>query len=228
MTLRAALGALAASAFLGACATLSPTEAGRMQRDLDTLREELRRLSRTVADNDQQLFYRLQDIQDRLSEQSARSSPYGATSAAPGVSGGAMEPALGMPAPPAPSSTEADVLYQQAMQAWADDRTDEAQQLFEQLASQFPTDPRAAEAHFMVGEALYKKQEYAAAIPIYRQVVQSYPGFDREAEAAAKIGYCHYWMGQNAEARSALENVLLRYPSYEQIERVREILNSMR
>ncbi len=71
--------------------------------------------------------------------------------------------------------------------------------------------PRAADARYRAGDALYNAGRYAEAIAIYEQVIELHPGSELAATAQNSIGWCYERMGRTIEAIGAFQVVVQRY-----------------
>jgi TolA-binding protein len=72
--------------------------------------------------------------------------------------------------------------------------------------------PRAADARYRAGDALYNSGRYADAIGVYQQVIDFAPGSELAATAQNSIGWCYERMNRPAEAVGAFRVVVDRYP----------------
>jgi tetratricopeptide (TPR) repeat protein len=70
----------------------------------------------------------------------------------------------------------------------------------------WPGDPQA---HYHLGEALHKQEEYAGAEPEFREALRLRPDFP---EARAKLGYALWKQGKNAEAEAQCREALRLRP----------------
>ena len=83
---------------------------------------------------------------------------------------------------------------------------------YQEFLSKYPDDPRAAEAHFMIGEALSAQKKYDQALQEYDIVLQKYPESDRTRSALYKKGLALAEQNQPQQAISVLNDVVKRFP----------------
>ncbi len=70
-----------------------------------------------------------------------------------------------------------------------------------------------AQAQLLKAETLFKKQDFAAAIPLYSEVAQSNLDDDIKAKALIKLGWCQSKTGQFPAAIETYTSYLARFPS---------------
>ncbi len=87
-----------------------------------------------------------------------------------------------------------------------------ARRLYEEFAKKWPSDPRAADAHFRLGELWYGDHRYREAILEYGKVAQDFPRSDKAPDAMLRTGESMLALDLRDDARSILEEVGKRYP----------------
>jgi tol-pal system protein YbgF len=79
--------------------------------------------------------------------------------------------------------------------------------------SKAPGDPRAAEAHLMMGESLSAQKKYDQALNEYDIVLQKYPDSDKSKTALLKKGFALADTNQTQQAVTTLKQVQTQYPN---------------
>jgi tol-pal system protein YbgF len=87
-----------------------------------------------------------------------------------------------------------------------------ARQLYEEYAKKWPTDPRAADAWFRLGEISYGEKRYREAVLAYGKVAQDFPRSDKAPDALYRTGEAMIALDLKTDARAILEDVVARYP----------------
>jgi len=87
-----------------------------------------------------------------------------------------------------------------------------ARQLYDEFVKKWPTDPRAADAWFRIGEISYGEKRYREAVIAYGKVAQDFPRSDKAPDALYRTGEAMLALGLKDDARAILEDVVTRYP----------------
>jgi tol-pal system protein YbgF len=87
-----------------------------------------------------------------------------------------------------------------------------ARELYEEYVKKWPSDPRAADAHFRLGELWYGERRYRQAILEYGKVAQDFPRSDKAPDALLRTGESMLALDLRDDARSLFEEVTKRYP----------------
>jgi len=113
---------------------------------------------------------------------------------------------------PAPSVTgaSADQMYDASLQQYRKGSVATARMGFRAFLQSFPTDPRAADAYFYIGES-FGEQQPDSATPVYAQLVKTYPNSIRAPTALYKLGLL-YEKSDKAQARTYYNRVIAGYP----------------
>lgn len=120
-------------------------------------------------------------------------------------------PDTGRGAGPAPGGgATADQMYDASLQQYRKGSVATARSGFRQFLQGFPTDPRAADALFFIGESFGDQQPDSAA-PVYAQVVKTYPNSTRAPTALYKLGLLTE-KTDKALARTYYNRVIAGYP----------------
>jgi tol-pal system protein YbgF len=87
-----------------------------------------------------------------------------------------------------------------------------ARELYEEFVKRWPGDPRAADAHFRLGELWYGDKRYREAILEYGKVAQDFPRSDKAPDALLRTGESMLALNLRADAKELFEEVQRRYP----------------
>ncbi|HTP52243.1 MAG TPA: tetratricopeptide repeat protein [Anaeromyxobacteraceae bacterium] len=89
---------------------------------------------------------------------------------------------------------------------------DVAKELYDEYVKRWPTDPRAADAYFRMGEIAFGEKHYREAVISYGKVAQDFPRSDKAADALYRTGEAMLALDMRDDARAILEDVVARYP----------------
>ncbi|HVI75927.1 MAG TPA: tol-pal system protein YbgF [Anaeromyxobacteraceae bacterium] len=87
-----------------------------------------------------------------------------------------------------------------------------ARVLYEDFVKRWPSDPRAADANFRLGELWYGDRRYREAILAYGKVAQDFPRSDKAPDALLRTGESMLALDLRDDARGLFEEVVNRYP----------------
>ncbi len=87
-----------------------------------------------------------------------------------------------------------------------------ARELYEEFVRKWPSDPRAADAHFRLGELWFGDRKYREAILEYGKVAQDFPRSDKAPDALFRTGESMLALDLKSDARGLFEEVVKRYP----------------
>jgi tol-pal system protein YbgF len=79
--------------------------------------------------------------------------------------------------------------------------------------SKYPADPRAPDAHLLMGEAFFNQKKFDQALPEYDIVLQKYPDSDKTRAALLKKGLALKEANQTQQAKSTLTEVVQKFPN---------------
>ncbi len=87
-----------------------------------------------------------------------------------------------------------------------------ARQLYEEYVRRWPTDPRAADAWFRIGEIHFADKRYRDAILAFGKVAQDFPRSPRTPDATLRTAEAMLALDLKDDARAIFEEVVARYP----------------
>jgi tol-pal system protein YbgF len=94
-----------------------------------------------------------------------------------------------------------------------------AEEAFQAFISKFGKDPQVGEAHFWLGEALFRQEAYADSGAAYTTLIRSYPDDARAPDALVRLARTLRILGENEKACTALNTLPKRYPKATKIVR---------
>jgi tol-pal system protein YbgF len=87
-----------------------------------------------------------------------------------------------------------------------------ARQLYDEYVKKWPTDPRAADAWFRMGEISYGEKRYREAVLSYGKVAQDFPRSDKAPDALFRTGEAMLALDLKDDAKAIFQDVAKRYP----------------
>jgi tol-pal system protein YbgF len=100
-----------------------------------------------------------------------------------------------------------------------------AREGFQEFLRIAPSDPRAADAQFYVGESYSRDPD--AAIAAYQRVVERWPSSPRAPAALLRTARLEIARGDRTEARAHLNQILRSYPRSDEAEEARTQLDRL-
>jgi tol-pal system protein YbgF len=131
------------------------------------------------------------------------------------------------PARPRPSdgAPTADEAYEAAMGAYRRGSLTTAREGFQEFLRIAPSDPRAPDAQFYVGESYSRDPD--AAIAAFQRVVERWPSSPRAPAALLRMAKLEIARGERTEARAHLNQILRSYPRSDEAEEARSQLDRL-
>ncbi len=131
------------------------------------------------------------------------------------------QPARHSAPPPAPrpdtirARTDDDVkgAYKRHLETLRAGDHEQAASGFRALIEAHPGHALADNAQYWLGESMYDRKQYRAALVEFERVIAEHPRGNKVPDALLKVGFCHLALGQPAQAREAFERVLARFPN---------------
>ncbi|MBF0188406.1 MAG: tol-pal system protein YbgF [Magnetococcales bacterium] len=131
----------------------------------------------------------------------------------------AAMPAYGQPmgTPPAASPTlerpsDPAIAYDRAFQYLKNGQFEQAHVGFSKFLEWFPSDTRADNAQYWIGEVFYVQRQFPKALTAFNEVLVRFPQSDKYAASLLKIGFSFYELGDYRNARASLERLISDYP----------------
>ena len=87
-----------------------------------------------------------------------------------------------------------------------------ARDLYQEFAKRWPADPRAADAHFRLGELWFGERRYREAILEYGKVAQDFPRSDKAPDSLLRTGESMLALDDRDAAAKLFAEVVKRYP----------------
>ncbi len=87
-----------------------------------------------------------------------------------------------------------------------------ARELYEEYVKKWPSDPRAADAWFRLGEIAYGDKRYREAVLAYGKVVQDFPRSDKAPDSLLRSGESMVALGLKDDAKAIFQDVVSRFP----------------
>jgi TolA-binding protein len=131
--------------------------------------------------------------------------------------------------PPVEKSTEIGdykAEYDRALDLFRQKKVAEAEELFRTLLESDRTHKLAGNCQFWIGECLYSKRQYEAALAEYEKVF-AFPKSYKTDAAQYKIGLSYLILKKYPEARDGFNRLISAYPSSEYVERARTQLDQI-
>jgi len=103
-----------------------------------------------------------------------------------------------------------------------------ARDLYQEYVEKFPTDPKAATAHFRLGELAFGEHRYVDAIGEYGKVAKDFPRSDEAPDALLRTAESMLAINMTDDAVSVLADVPKRYPSSPAAARAKQRLTELK
>ncbi|HEV2750252.1 MAG TPA: tol-pal system protein YbgF [Gemmatimonadales bacterium] len=187
---------------------------GDVKTDLLAVQQQLVSVQELTGQSQQ----RLTELRGRLEEQARQPVPSVDTSkTGPGVPVGPS----GNPAGPGP-----DQMYDLAYQQYRASRYATARLGFREFLRMFPTNERAPDALYFIGESFASENADSAAA-VYQLVVKTYPTSSRAPSALYKLGLLAEQRSDKAAARQYYSRVIGSYPRSQEANLARDKLQRL-
>jgi tol-pal system protein YbgF len=98
---------------------------------------------------------------------------------------------------------------------------------FEQFIRSFPTNDKADDAQFYIGESYQLDGKFKEAVGAYEKVIADYPTGDRVPQALYKRGVALSLLGENDRARESFQQVIRNYPQSEVAVLAKQVLDGL-
>jgi tol-pal system protein YbgF len=111
-----------------------------------------------------------------------------------------------------PPPSTPDALYAAADKAVGAQQWADARRLYDAFVEKYPSDRRAARAHYEIGDAYAAEKRFAEAIGEYTKAIENFPGSDAAPDAMYKSGLAFYALKHCSDAKVYFQELLKRYP----------------
>ncbi|OFX26425.1 MAG: hypothetical protein A2V77_23120 [Anaeromyxobacter sp. RBG_16_69_14] len=170
----------------------------------------------------------------RVSERKAAAVPERKAVAAPEREPAAAPEREAVAAPEVPKKREASEVPQGKTSVLALARQQEAsgekavaRDLYQEYVSKFPADPRAAQAHFRLGELAFGDRRYQEAIVEYGRVAKDFPRSDEAPDALLRTAEAMTKLDLKDDAVAVLSEIPKRYPASSAATRAKQRLTEL-
>jgi tol-pal system protein YbgF len=186
---------------------------GDGRTDLLSVQQQLVAIQELTGQSQQ----RLTDLRGRLDAQARQPVPPVEN---PNPAGVPVGPS-GNPAGPGP-----DQMYDLSLQQYRRGSLSTARLGFREFLRVYPTDQRAPDALFYIGET-FATEDPDSAAAVYQQVVKTYPNSLRAPSALYKLGLLAESRGNKAAARTYYQRVVAGYPRSDEANLARDKLQRL-
>lgn len=177
---------------------------GDFRSDLTDVERQLVQIQELTGQSQQRLSELRAQIQERQQAQPVQAP-------APGDTGAAVVD-TSAPAP--------EALLQLSLQQLRKGSPQTARMGFQRFLQVYPTNPRAADAEYFLGET-WRGQNADSAAAAYQQVVKQFPDSPRAPSALYKLGLLAEQKGDSGAARVYYQRVLAGYPQSQEADLAR-------
>ena len=134
-----------------------------------------------------------------------------------------------LPAPETSSAGDAaERLYQYALQEFQEGNHNAALTLFKQFLEQYPHASQVGYARYWIGESLYAKQQYEAAIVTFDEIIRKHPGNPKVPAALLKQGDAFVKLHDACTAKYFLRQLQKEYPNSSEARQATEQLKQLK
>lgn len=192
-----------------------------MQQQIESARSDLRALRGQIEEARHELETLRQQQRDLYADLDRRLLllEHGASPVPAGTEGTPSEAQI--------RSEDETAVYGEAFAALKAGRYEDAARGFQLYVTKYPDGPRADNATYWLGEALYVQRDYTAALRAFQDVLEKFPDSAKSADAMLKVGFSQYELKAFRNARSTLEKVVADYPGTDADRLARERLARM-
>jgi tol-pal system protein YbgF len=114
---------------------------------------------------------------------------------------------------PAALSLSADTIFNEAYSDLVQGNFDLAIEGFSAFIKSFPSNDKADDAQYNIGEAYYNSRKLQQAIAAFTRVIDDYPNADKVASAYFKRGKAEVALGENENAIEDFKLIVQKYPA---------------
>ncbi len=114
---------------------------------------------------------------------------------------------------PATLALSADTIFNEAYSDLVQGNFDLAIEGFNAFIKNYPSNEKADDAQYNIGEAYYNSRKLQQAIAAFTRVIDDYPNADKVASAYFKRGKAEVALGENDNAIEDFKLILQKYPT---------------
>lgn len=114
---------------------------------------------------------------------------------------------------PAALSLSADTIFNEAYNDLVQGNFDLAIEGFSAFIKSFPSNEKADDAQYNIGEAYYNSRRLPQAVSAFTRVIDDYPAADKVASAYFKRGKAEVALGENENAIEDFKLIVQKYPT---------------
>lgn len=207
-------------------------EQRRMADQLDRLERQLAAESEERTASQARIASTLTDLEETLRALSSRIEDNEQMQMNRGGRGsGGSRPAVGTAPTTNDSATAAAQAAEDQYRAAYMDVTrgnyDLAAPAFRDYLTKYPEGPRAAEAHYYLGECEYANERWLEAAGQFQQVVRDFPKARQVPAAYLKMGHSYNQLEERGLAQQAYRALIEKHPNSEEAKQARAALNEL-
>lgn len=191
------------------------------QREIQSLYDEVDRLTRLIQSFETKLAKQYQDMDERMSQLETRAKEVPAsTSAAPAT---VVAPVVVATTTAAPSTSVSPVTtddtaeqkrqYDAAFALMRDAKYDESIAAFEAFATKYPQAPLTSNAYYWMGEGYLIKQNFAKAYEAFDIVLKQYTNSNKIEDSMLRGADSLVGLNRMDEAKAMYEGLVKKYPT---------------
>lgn len=186
----------------------------QLQQEVSMLRGLLEEQGYKLKQMERDQLERYEDVDRRLSSQSAPATSADAPIGAPLPQDSAAPASAGdSPAAAAPADPEREkLLYDASFDLVKARDFDKAAQAFTAFLRRYPDSQYAGNAQYWLGEVYLVQSDLESAGKSFAQVISKYPDHRKESDAMYKLGEVERRLGHNDKARDLFQQVVSKYP----------------
>jgi tol-pal system protein YbgF len=185
-----------------------------MQQQIEAARTELRSLRGEIEEARHELETLRQQQRDLYGDLDRRMLLL-ENNAAPAAPGPGVAPGAAPGVAPSEDQIRADdetTIYGDSFASLKAGRYEDAVRGFQLYLTKYPDGPRADNAGYWLGEALYVQKSYEPALRAFQDMLARFPDSRKAGDAELKVGFCQYELKAFRNARATLERVAAGYP----------------
>jgi tol-pal system protein YbgF len=137
-------------------------------------------------------------------------------------------PAPGSPPQPAVTAATPAELYKNALNDYTEGNYDLAIDGFRSYITLYPKTTLLPNAHYWLGESLYRRKNHDLAIKQFELFLKEYPNNPKVTSAMLKQGYAYLEMGDTSRGRTVLSRLVKRFPRSREAKSAKDRLSQVK